>query len=363
MSKTTVALEALVASVIANRPAEGMKPSVRQRHNVDKAFASILKLIAPRIRHFIRQYGLAAYWEDAEQAAAIAVHRAIEAYEPEKAQFTTFVNWQIRGEMQSLRFRLMTDQRSSAKKVEATTVSIHNIAYGADGDEGAIEAIIADEDALERVEAGASAYLAQAATAALVEEYIEHLRTVGLEQLRKRPRAKRVIATQPGALRDNVPSRVPARLRGIEPEELEKLEAKLARNRAIVERRVFDVATLDELGADTGLTKERVRQITKRAAKTIGELTASHPKFAMMAEDRKPTAVAAKPRKKAAKPVEAVEASLLPEVDQPHNRLTRVVAIAPTGPIRAEGDNALDSATDSAVARAAASGEGKSLIH
>ena len=130
-SKTTIALENAVAIVIANTPEEGTRPTARQRATVDRAFAQILKLIAPRIRHFIRQYGLVAHWDDAEQCCAIAVHRAIQAYEPEKAQFTTFVNWQIRGELQSLRFRLMTDQRPSAKKVEATTVSLHNATVGA----------------------------------------------------------------------------------------------------------------------------------------------------------------------------------------------------------------------------------------
>src|SRR5438094_7508284 len=108
MSKITAALEAAVATVIANTPADPGRPTARQRAMVDRAFAQILKLIAPRIRHFARQYGLMAHWEDAEQCCAIAVHRAIQAYEPAKAQFTTFVNWQIRGELQSLRFRLMT---------------------------------------------------------------------------------------------------------------------------------------------------------------------------------------------------------------------------------------------------------------
>src|SRR5215470_16896599 len=131
MSKTTIALEAAVAQVIENTPKDAPQ-SNRQRANVDRAFAQILKLIAPRIRHFIRQYGLAAHWDDAEQCCAIAVHRAIQAYEPEKAQFTTFVNWQIRGELQSLRFRVMTDQRPSARKVEATTVSLDAIAGGED---------------------------------------------------------------------------------------------------------------------------------------------------------------------------------------------------------------------------------------
>ncbi|MGE7971076.1 sigma factor, partial [Sphingomonas sp. NPDC092331] len=100
MSKITIALEAAVATVIENTPKDGAARTNRQRVYVDRAFAQILKLIAPRIRHFVRQYGLTAHWEDAEQCCAIAVHRAIESYDPTKAQFTTFVNWQIRGELQ-----------------------------------------------------------------------------------------------------------------------------------------------------------------------------------------------------------------------------------------------------------------------
>ncbi|MBB5716049.1 hypothetical protein FHS94_002906, partial [Sphingomonas aerophila] len=80
MSKTTVALEAAVAVVIENTPTDDIRQTARQRANADKAFAHILKLIGPRIRHFIRQYGLAAHWEDAEQCCAIGVHRAIQAY-------------------------------------------------------------------------------------------------------------------------------------------------------------------------------------------------------------------------------------------------------------------------------------------
>ena len=282
-SKTTIKLEELVAEVIANRAAEGAKQTGRQRLNTDRAFASILKLIAPRIRHFTRQYGLVAHAEDAEQVAAIAVHRAIEAYDPEKAQFTTFVNWQIRGEMQGLRFRLMTDQRSSAKKVEAFTVSLQDLGRSHEGEDLPFEATIEDEDALGATEAGASAYLAKNATAALIDEYVDHLRAVGVEQLKKRPRAKKAIVNQPGEINDKLPVHRP-RLREVDPVELAKLEEKLERNREIIERRVFDTGTLDALALDTELTKERVRQITKRAAKTMGELVAGSSKFQVMAE-------------------------------------------------------------------------------
>ena len=284
MSKTTAALEAQVSIVIENTPKGDDKPTARQRANVDKAFAAILKLIAPRIRHFIRQYGLTNHWDDAEQACAIGVHRAIQAYDPEKAQFTTFVNWQLRGELQGLRFRLMTDQRSSAKKVEATTVSLSSLT-GGDGEEMSFDGLIEDEDALDRVEAAASDYLARQATDALIDRYVEHLRKSAVEQLHKRPQPKRQIARQDPAVRA-------ARPYGIEPEELEKLEEKLEQNREIVERRVFDAATLDELGLDTGVTKERVRQITKRAQKAIAELAENLPEFGVMADYRRPRRVA-----------------------------------------------------------------------
>jgi RNA polymerase sigma-32 factor len=315
MSKTTIALEAAVATVIENTPKDAPQTN-RQRVYVDRAFAQILKLIAPRIRHFIRQYGLVAHWDDAEQCCAIAVHRAIEAYDPAKAQFTTFVNWQIRGELQSLRFRLMTDQRPSAKKVEATTVSLNALSTGADGEEMSPETMIADEDALARTEAAASDYLADGAITSLVDAYVDHLRKVGIEALRRRPRPKR----EEAALRREGP-RLRTATHGIDPAELEKLEAKLARDRDIVVRRVFQASTLDDLSLETGVTKERVRQITKRAAKTLAEIAAADPRFALMAEYDRPATKRRQPG--------PVAATLLPDADQPHNRLATVRAIQP----------------------------------
>ena len=316
MSKTTAALEAAVAVVIENTPAAEVRQTVRQRANADKAFAQILKLIGPRIRHFIRQYGLAAHWEDAEQCCAIGVHRAIQAYEPEKAQFTTFVNWQLRGELQSLRFRLMTDQRPSAKKVEATTVSLNAMSANADGDEGSLESMIEDTEALARTESGASDYFADAARTALIDRYVEHLRSVGMEQLKRRARANR--AAQP--VDPNLP-----RFRGsaaIDAGELADLEDKVAQHRSVIERRLFDDATLDEVGNDVGVTKERVRQITKSAAKVMGELATSDARFAVMGTTHRLPAKPARTRKPAASPI-------LLAADAAHNQFTRVVAIDP----------------------------------
>lgn len=282
MSKITIALEAAVSVVLANTPVADARPTARQRADADRAFGQILKLIAPRIRHFIRQYGLVAHWEDAEQACAIGVHRAIQGYEPDKAQFTTFVNWQLRGELQSLRFRVMTDQRPSAKKVDATTVSLHAVtSRGDDSEDATLESMIPDDDALGLTEAGASEYLAGAARTALVDKYVEHLRSVGTEALKRRAKAKRApVAWEPG-----VP-RLRAANGGVDAAELAELERDIAQHRLVVERRVFDDMPLDDLEQAAGIPKERVRQIAKRAAKAMAELIEDEPMFAIITDGR-----------------------------------------------------------------------------
>ena len=179
------------------------------------------------------------------------------------------------------------------------------------------ETLIEDEDALARTEAAASDYLADGAITALVDAYVDHLRKVGIEALRRRPRPKR----EEAALRREGP-RFRTATHGIDPAELDKLEAKLARDREIVARRVFQASTLDDLSLETGVTKERVRQITKRAARTIAEIAAADPRFAVMSEYGRP---AATKRRQPAQPT----ASLLPDAQQPHNLLASIRAIQP----------------------------------
>lgn len=279
MSKITAALEDAVAKVIANTPDGDERPSARQRGEVDRAFVRIMQLIAPRIRHFIRQYGLAGHWDDAEQCCAIAVHRAIQAYDPTKAQFTTFVNWQIRGELQSLRFRLMTDQRPSAKKVEATTVSLSQMAAGPDGEDNGLEAMLVDEAALEVTESGASDYLARAATECLVEEFVRKGRTAALEQLRRR-QPKRALAKA----RSEGP-RLKSAFVGLDPEEIERIEQKFAKDREILLQRVFGEMEA-QASDDAEMSRERVRQMGKRASKAMAEIARTDPRFAVMADYR-----------------------------------------------------------------------------
>lgn len=278
MSKTTELLEAAVAGVIANRFSEGERPGARQRLAADRAFASVMKIIAPRIRHFIRQYGLVHHREDAEQVCAIGVHRAIEAYDPDKAMFTTFVNWQIRGELQALRFRLMDDQRASAKKVGAITISLHGVEYGPEGEEMPLEALIEDEAAASRTEACAADHMVARLSEALLDEYVRHLWSIGMAQLKRKARDANSIARRKNSAA-SLAKYAHSGDERIDPDELRKLEERINRDRDIVSRHLFGNEEDGEAEGDQGLTRERIRQITRRAARLIGELAADNPRF------------------------------------------------------------------------------------
>lgn len=321
MSKSTEALEVAVSEVLANKNPDGSPGTARQRANIDRAFMRILKIAAPRIRHFIRQYGLTAHHEDAEQVCAIAVHRAIEAYDTEKAKFTTFLNWQIRGELQSLRFRLMTDQRPSARKVDAVTISIQAGTTNGDGEETTLEALVEDEGALDRTEQSASDYLARETCAALVDAYIEAQRKAGIEQLRKSARNRRPDKHLRDA-RPDLPVSFRAQNSGPDPVELEALNERLERDRAIIERSLFSADTRMALSLDTSLTRERIRQIVRRASKNMAQIVCSDPRFAMLAKP----AAAPKPARYTAKPPVTVSApaGMLPAMHQPCSTMVKV---------------------------------------
>lgn len=272
MSAKTDALEDAVTQLLQARTAAEADAGPRARAAVDRAFARLLRIAAPRIRHFIAQYGLTDMADDAEQVCAIALHRAVEAYDPAKSRFTTFVNWQLRGELQSLRFRVRTDQRSSAKRVAASTVSFEVLT----SDDGTpFEQLIEDEDAEDRTASGAMRWLAERAAEAVVDGWIERARSLALRQAEARaPRGK--VRRRAGEGSRDLPKFVQCRPGTIDPIELERIEARLDRDRAIVLR--YLTGGEDSDGADDGasgpVTRERERQIVRRALREMAHAEA-----------------------------------------------------------------------------------------
>ena len=168
MASVSDAMESEVAAVRAEWLAAGNdRLSPRQRAVVDHHFARLLRLLGSRIRHFVRVYGLLDHREDAEQACAIGVLRAVEAFDPARARFTTLVNWQLRGELQSLRHRVRLDARESAKAVGARTISLEGLA-----DAGGLSAWdLADDSAEARAESLAAEAMARRLCGTLLDAH------------------------------------------------------------------------------------------------------------------------------------------------------------------------------------------------
>ena len=245
MASVSEALEREVAAIREirrEREAARTLPGMRERARLDRHYANLLRLIAPRIRYFVRQYGLLDMREDAEQVCALAVHRAVEAYDPAKARFTTFVTWQLRGELQGLRFRMRSDQRDGAKKVGATTISLETPLPGG---AGSLADFLVDEAALDRAERLASDVLATRTCHALLDDYFARMREAAGRRLERRRVAK------PGTLA---------------PADLARLEAKLARERAILAHYLLGESDAGDGGV---LTSEQKRQVARRACRTI----------------------------------------------------------------------------------------------
>ena len=160
MHQADIAIEQLVDRICAARCA----PVLASKAGTDRGFACLLAMLRPRIRSLVMRYGLADLREDAEQACAIAVHRALDSYDPSRARFTTHVTWQMRGELQGLRHRERIDQQPAVRVAGIRLRSLDGLLEA-----GAHPEII-DDAAYARLEGAASAALARRALQRLMEQ-------------------------------------------------------------------------------------------------------------------------------------------------------------------------------------------------
>lgn len=188
MSAKTDALEAAVLELIEARTALENAPGARARAKVDRAFARLASLAAPRIRYFTRAYGLTDVAEDAEQVCWVALYRAAERYDPARARFTTYVNWQLRAELQALRLRLHGDQRCAGRRQVQAILS-----YEALADEG-VDEWLTDPAAEEATEQAASDELASLVADRLVADWSSRRQAVLLRTPRGSAAPDRVAA-------------------------------------------------------------------------------------------------------------------------------------------------------------------------
>lgn len=245
MSAITDALEREVAAIRA-LPASGNRRSEGRRN---RHFACIMQLIAQRIRHFTQAYGLLDMADDARQACAIGVHRAICDYDPKRARFTTLVNWQLRCELQALRHRVRLDSRDSARRIGARTVSLDALMEESE-DRTPFE--IEDEGAQRRVESSLASRIAHETFDAMLKRYEQAMRE----------RACRDLARGTLRSRQTLPGTV-------HPDEMAAIERDLGRERAIVTRYVFAESDDAKFDSALPLDNEKQRQISRRILRNL----------------------------------------------------------------------------------------------
>lgn len=258
MSSISDALEAEVAAIRAIRRRTAKSGQFqRESAEIDRHFARLMTLIAPRIRHFTRAYGLLDMADDAHQACAIGLHRALESYDPAKARFTTFVNWQLRGELQALRFRMRLDSREPARQVSARTISLDAL-FEADAD-----AVLSFEDAeaWERTEAMAAETMARRTCGRLLDEHDAARRNLAMRQAERRGEPRCAEMLKPGT---------------ISPDEIDRIESRIARERGIA---MAHLVGDGEPVLDDGLTTEQRRQIARRTLRALSDRARGNPRF------------------------------------------------------------------------------------
>jgi hypothetical protein len=262
VSHLSQALEVEVGALHAvQRRAEGREMTQRERAQIDRHMARLLRLMAPRIRHFTRAYGLVDAAEDARQACAIGVLRAVDMYDPAKASFTTLVNWQLRGELQSLRYRLRPDRRMPAKALGARTLSLQDAQA-----EGLSQAWLEDAEALARAEALAAQVLARRACGQLLDEHLTEARLAALHQIERRSTTRGPECVKPGT---------------VDPDHLDRLDRKLAHERQITFAYLLgqeDDRHEQDLG-DGDMSAEQRRQIARRTIRSLSRIARGNPRY------------------------------------------------------------------------------------
>lgn len=207
------------------------------RLRADRAFSRLHRIMVLRLGRAIGNGRYHDAMDDAGQALAIGLHKAIGTYDPSRAQFVTHATWAIRAELKTLGWQLHVDQRPCNRDRGVRTVSGH--AATGSGDESAeLFDRLADEGAEVAVERAAS----------------DTMTSRMLSLLIARRHAVELAEHQVAWLERHVaPNHIGVRQR--------QLFADQARDAELVQAHVLGQQDSRELAQATGLTARQVEQI------------------------------------------------------------------------------------------------------
>lgn len=154
---------------------------IADRRTAERSFVKLLSLLAPRIFRMTDDYGLRDMPDDARQACAIGIHRALDSYDATVARFSTHATWQMRGELQALCHRMRPERRQGVRRAGIRLIPLVD-------DSSAWE--VADEQALGAVQDTAAVAMAEA----LFDRLWNHYRDAQSQKPRARRDPQRFLA-------------------------------------------------------------------------------------------------------------------------------------------------------------------------
>lgn len=210
----------------------------------------MLRILRPSLhRMTARKNMVSTQREDVEQHAAIAIMKALENWDPQKATFSTHVHWQIRAELQALQWFEHPERRKLVLQQPLRFLELDRPYPSPEGhDSVTLADTLTAANAVEDVESSARRHIAM--------HYFERVFSNHI-----------------------VKQMISSRAKSNDQEEIEKKQSLLMRNRWIYICKVLHMEDPKKIAERHGISRERVRQIVNEIDDGLrGQLPRCHSK-------------------------------------------------------------------------------------
>lgn len=210
-----------------------MKPH-RLRAEQSKLMYDMLRILKPSLHRLTsRKHMTVALRDEIEQHAAIAITRAIEDWDSEKATFSTYVHWKIMAELQTLQWVEFPERRKLMLQQPLRFLELDRPMRGSEGDDDfTLGQTLISANGEEDVESNAREHIAMHCFERVFSHYI---------------------SKQMQAYRANQNDQ----------QKIEIKQSGLMRNRWIYICRVIHMETYETIAKRHDITRERIRQVIK----------------------------------------------------------------------------------------------------
>jgi len=117
----------------------GDTSSRRVRRNIDLMVDKIYQCLRPTVRRMAIKKNMLESYDDIQQHAYIAIHRALGGWDGEISSFSTYVHWQIRAEIRTLELHLFPERRKVSANIDVSMLQLNRRVSGGEDSDANVE--------------------------------------------------------------------------------------------------------------------------------------------------------------------------------------------------------------------------------